>query len=124
MEKENELKVLYYAPGREKPEIRVIKDTLSDKQQLVEGRIEPLYLDCGCVCICNEEGLCNGMAVNRLIYPFGRNAGEPTGIFGPFFVLMDDWTSYDGKTSLDDYIGTVDETCSYIRKIVSERNRH
>ena len=122
MDELNELKVLYFEPGKKNPEIKVIEDTLSEKQKLVGGYIEPLYLDCGCVCICNEEGLCNGMPVNRLVYPSGKGSGEPAGIFGPFFVMMDDWTSYDEKVDLSGYIRSRDETFEYIRKILARKN--
>lgn len=60
------LNVLYVEPNK-LPEKRTIKNTLEDKQKLVNGLIEYTYLrDSNDVAIvCNEEGKILGLPPNR-----------------------------------------------------------
>lgn len=77
------LNVLYVEPNK-LPEKRTIKNTLEDKQKLVNGLIEYTYLrDSNDVAIvCNEEGKILGLPPNRDI---GHDV-----ICGNFFIVGDD----------------------------------
>lgn len=115
-----QLSVLYFEPGKEGRMVS-IPDTLKGKQRLVDGCIEPLYLGDCFVAICNEEGMLNGMPLNRIVYPYGKE-GEPGGIFGPFFVMRSDWTSLDVKPEdLSDYIESISETQRIVSEILNRR---
>lgn len=117
------IKVLYFDPFKEKPEVREIADTLEAKQELVGGLITQVYLDSGYAVICNDEGAINGMVLNRMIFPNGREERESwTGIFGPFFVFRDDWSSFDDKTDwLPDYVATRSESIRYALEILRKK---
>ncbi len=77
------LNVLLVKPN-ELPEKHIIKNTLKEKQKLVDGYIEYTYMD-GCddvAIICNEEGKINNLPINRDI---GHDI-----IFGDFIIVGDD----------------------------------
>ena len=66
------------------PEKHIIKNTLKEKQKLVDGLIEYTYIQ-GCddvAIICNEEGKINNLPINRDI---GHDI-----IFGNFIIVGDD----------------------------------
>lgn len=56
---------------------------LETLQAIVDGNIEPMYLDDGVVLICNEEGKINGMEQNRVLFANGKIADI---IHGTFFL--------------------------------------
>ena len=77
------LNVLLVKPNQ-LPEKHIIKNTLKEKQKLVDGYIEYTYIQ-GCedvAIICNEEGKINNLPINRDI---GHDI-----IFGNFIIVGDD----------------------------------
>ncbi len=79
--KDNMIKVLKIEAGKP-PEIKEIANELHSLQSEVEGYIECVYLDDGCIAVVNEEGKLNGMEPNRRL---GADI-----ICGPFFICGDD----------------------------------
>ena len=75
--KENMIKVVKVEVGQP-PVIKEIENTLTGLQKEVEGNIECVYLNDGCIAVVNEEGKLNGMQPNRRI---GADI-----ICGPFFI--------------------------------------
>ena len=61
------------------PYEKEIVDKLEDIQAVVNGPIQCIYLNGGCLLVCNEEGKLNGMQLNRRI---GNDI-----ITGPFFIV-------------------------------------
>lgn len=81
--KEKKIKCLLVEPY-ELPKEVIIDNTLKEKQRMVGGYIESVYLldDPDVVLICNEAGQMNGMKLNRYI---GYDI-----IAGPFLIVGDD----------------------------------
>ncbi len=75
------LRVVYVEPGRAPYETE-IDSSLRGLQKAVDGLIEPLYLEDGCILVCNEEGKLRGM-------PGNRRLGDSI-IAGPFFICGDE----------------------------------
>ncbi|MEF9970996.1 MAG: DUF3846 domain-containing protein [Oscillospiraceae bacterium] len=82
--KENMITVLKIEVGK-RPEVKEITNRLDALQQEVDGNIECVYMDRGCIAVVNEEGKLNGMEPNRRL---GADI-----ICGPFFICGD---SLDG----------------------------
>lgn len=61
-----DLKVVIVEPGKH-PRMEMIKDTLEEKQRIVDGYIEALDLDDGAVLICNEVGKLIDLKANRKV---------------------------------------------------------
>lgn len=76
-----DLKVVIVEPGKH-PRMEMIKDTLEEKQRIVDGYIEVLDLDDGAVLICNEVGKLIDLKANRKV---GSDI-----IAGTFFIVGDD----------------------------------
>lgn len=91
------LNVLYVEPNK-LPEKRTIKNTLEDKQKLVNGLIEYTYLsDSNDIAIvCNEEGKILGLPPNRDI---GHDV-----ICGNFFIVGDDPELGEDRSLTDEQI--------------------
>ncbi len=83
--KENMIKVVKIEVGQP-PVVKKIENTLDGLQKEVEGNIECVYLDDGCLAIINEEGKLNGMDPNRRL--------ENDIICGPFFICGDDGENF------------------------------
>lgn len=112
-------------------EVVEIEDTLEEKQRLVGGLIEPVYLYDKTgekelyVLVCNEEGLINGSKVNRAVtvYPeqiktYKRDS--TTLICGDFFIMGAGWRSFAGeRKDLDPYLYTFAETLTLFGKIAT-----
>ena len=78
--KENMINILKIEVG-EPPVVKEIPNTLKALQAEVDGLIECVYLEDGCIAIVNEEGKINGMEPNRRM---GADI-----ICGPFFICGD-----------------------------------
>jgi len=91
-ESKNTIRILKIEPQKVPYEKEMAND-LGGIQAEVEGLFQCVYLDDGCVAVCNEEGKINGMELNRRI---GNDM-----IAGPFFIVGD---SEDG-----DFISLTDE---------------
>ena len=93
----NKLRCLLVEPYELPKEIE-IENTLDEKQKIVGGYIECIYLpnDPDVVLICNEEGKINGMKLNRYI---GHDI-----IAGPFLIVGDDYENGDFKSLNDEQI--------------------
>ncbi|MPM90096.1 hypothetical protein SDC9_137213 [bioreactor metagenome] len=78
--KENTIKVLKVEVGQA-PIVKEIANELNALQTEVDGLIECVYLDDGCIAVVNEEGKINGMEPNRRM---GADI-----ICGPFFICGD-----------------------------------
>ena len=87
--KENMIKVVKVEVG-ESPLIKEIANDLSALQAEVDGLIECVYLDDGCIAVVNEEGKINGMEPNR------RRGADI--ICGPFFICGDDGENFASLT--------------------------
>ena len=85
----NLLRVVYVEPGRVPYETE-IDSSLRGLQKAVGGLIEPLYLEDGCILVCNEEGKLHGM-------PGNRRLGDSI-IAGPFFICGDDGENFRSLT--------------------------
>lgn len=83
--KENMIKVVKIEVGQP-PVVKEIENTLDGLQKEVEGNIECVYLDDGCIAVINEEGKINGMEPNRRL---GADI-----ICGPFFICGDDGENF------------------------------
>lgn len=99
LEKDKDLTVLYCEEGC-LPKVMTIKDDLESKQELVKGFIEVIapFDDDICI-ICNEEGKINGMTPNRALLDYDI-------LFGPFFVVGDDWQNAGFKSLTEEQIKT------------------
>lgn len=87
--KENMIKVVKVEVGQ--PTVtKEIENTLAGLQKEVEGNIECVYLNDGCIAVVNEEGKLNGMQPNRRI---GADI-----ICGPFFICGDDGEDFGSLT--------------------------
>lgn len=78
--KENTIRILKIEPQKLPYEKEMVND-LEGIQAEVEGRFQYVYLENGCLAVCNEEGKINGMELNRRI-------GDDI-IAGPFFIVGD-----------------------------------
>ena len=116
------LNVLYVEPNK-LPEKRTIKNTLEDKQKLVNGLIEYTYLsDSNDVAIiCNEEGKILGLPPNRDI---GHDV-----ICGNFFIVGDDPELGEDRSLTEEqidkyskYFGkeSIEKTKEKIQKILND----
>lgn len=83
--KENMIKVVKIEVGQP-PVVKEIENTLDGLQNEVDGNIECVYLDDGCIAVINEEGKINGMEPNRRM---GADI-----ICGPFFICGDDGENF------------------------------
>lgn len=100
--KENMIKVLKVDVGQA-PIVKEIANELNALQAEVNGLIECVYLDDGCIAVVNEEGKINGMEPNRRL---GTDI-----ICGPFFICGD---TADGEfASLSE-----EETAKYSQQFV------
>lgn len=124
------LNVLYVEPNK-LPEKRTIKNTLEDKQKLVNGLIEYTYLsDSNDVAIiCNEEGKILGLPPNRDI---GHDV-----ICGNFFIVGDDpelgedrslteeqiekYSKYFGKGRIQTRVIEKDNSKQTIQEVIAEK---
>ena len=86
---ENLLRVVYVEPGRAPYETE-IDSSLRGLQKAVGGLIEPLYLEDGCILVCNEEGKLHGM-------PGNRRLGDSI-IAGPLFICGDEGENFRSLT--------------------------
>jgi len=82
------IRVLVVEPNK-LPKEEIIPNRLQDKQKIVDGLIEYVYLeeDRDVVIICNEEGKINGSEPNRYI---GHDV-----LFGTFIIVGDNDTGED-----------------------------
>ena len=82
------IRVLVVEPNK-LPKEEIIPNRLQDKQKIVDGLIEYVYLeeDRDVVIICNEEGRINGSEPNRYI---GHDV-----LFGTFIIVGDNDTGED-----------------------------
>ena len=82
------IRVLVVEPNK-LPKEEIIPNRLQDKQKIVDGLIEYVYLeeDRDVVIICNEEGKINGSEPNRY---FGHDV-----LFGTFIIVGDNDTGED-----------------------------
>ena len=87
------IRVLKIIPG-EHPEETKIKTSLSDLQQCVDGYIEFVELEEGCVLMCNEEGKIKGLEPNRIL-------GDDIVIGNIFIFRIDDDGDADSLTDDD-----------------------
>lgn len=87
--KENMIKVVKVEVG-EPPVVKEIANDLDALQAEVDGPIECVYLDDGCIAVVNEEGKINGMEPNRRM---GADI-----ICGPFFICGDDGEKFSSLT--------------------------
>ena len=92
--KEKEVKVLLKRVAQ-KPETKIIKNTLEAKQELVDGLIEVVSFD-DVLLICNEEGKLLNMSPN-LIFDYDYIAGD-------CFLIGDDYENGDFKSLTDEQI--------------------
>ena len=105
-EKEKEVKILLKRVGLN-PEVMMIPNTLEDKQRLVNGYIENVYIDDLDVdLICNEEGKLLNMKPN-LLFPYDYIAGD-------CFFIGDDINHGEYKSLTDEQIQKIKE---YIKDI-------
>lgn len=74
------IRVLKVEPQKA-PYVKEINNSLAGCQAEVEGLIECIYLEDGCLAVVNDEGKMNGMELNRRL----RNDI----IAGPFFICSD-----------------------------------
>ena len=109
------IKILKIEPGK-KPEIKEIEDGLKSLQDEVQGDIEAVYpFDDNVGIICNEEGIINGMAMNRALYD---DDGEMYDIIaGPFLVvgLTEDSFSSLSDEMLSKYSEQFDKPEKFVR---------
>lgn len=71
----NTMKVLVCEPHK-RPYIKDIEHTLENLQDIVGGYIQALYpFEDEAAVICNEEGLCLGLELNRNVEGYGPVAG-------------------------------------------------
>lgn len=87
--KDNTIKVVKIEVGQP-PEVKEIENSLNSLQKEVDGLIECVYLDDGCIAIINEEGKINGMEPNRRV---GADI-----ICGPFLICGDDGENFGSLT--------------------------
>lgn len=87
--KENMIKVAKVEVGQA-PIVKEIANELNALQAEVDGLIECVYLDDGCIAVVNEEGKINGMEPNRRM---GADI-----ICGPFFICGDDGENFASLT--------------------------
>lgn len=87
--KENMIKVVKVEVGQP-PVTKEIENTLAGLQKEVDGNIECICLDDGCIAVINEEGKLNDMQPNRRI---GADI-----ICGPFFICGDDDEDFGSLT--------------------------
>lgn len=87
--KENMIKVVKVEVGQA-PIVKEIANELNALQAEVDGLIECVYLDDGCIAVVNEEGKINGMEPNRRM---GADI-----ICGPFFICGDDGENFASLT--------------------------
>lgn len=78
---EGTMRALYVEPGKAPFETE-IPNCLEAEQQAVKGLIDLVYLDCGAILICNDEGKLIGMEGNRVL-------DNGTIIAGPFLIVGD-----------------------------------
>ncbi len=78
---EGSMRALYVEPGKAPFETE-IPNCLEAEQQAVKGLIDLVYLDCGAILICNDEGKLIGMEGNRVL-------DNGSIIAGPFLVVGD-----------------------------------
>ena len=77
-----QIEILVVEPGK-KPYVKTIDNSLQAMQEVVEGYIEPIYLDDVAIVV-NEEGKVNKLPLNRSLYD---ESGERFDIIaGTFFV--------------------------------------
>lgn len=100
---ENTIRVLKIEPGKE-PYVKEIDNDYEASQREVEGLIDCLGFDDGCVVVLNDESKINGMEPNRR---YGNDI-----ICGPFFICGD---SRDG-----DFTSLTDEQIEKYSKMFSE----
>lgn len=62
----NKIRILVVEPNQE-PKVAKIKNELSSLQEIVNGLIEIVELECNVDIVCNEEGKINNLEVNRII---------------------------------------------------------
>lgn len=79
------MKVLFVEPNKE-PVEHEVANTLAAMQALVHGPIEGIYLEPGCILVCNEEGWLEEMPYNRRV--------QGMQIYGPFFLCGVDGAEY------------------------------
>lgn len=75
------IRILKVEPGRA-PLVKEMNNDLAGIQKEIEGYFQCVYLEDGCLLVCNEEGKINGMGLNRRV---GYDI-----IAGPFFIVGDD----------------------------------
>ena len=97
MKIQRKIKVLVVEPN-ELPKIKEIPNTLSAKQQIVDGYIEYTYLENenDIAIICNEEGKINGLPLNRDI---GYDI-----IAGTFIIVGDDGVTGEDRSLNEEQI--------------------
>ena len=114
------IKVLFYETGAE-PKLLEIENTLEAMQKLVGGHIEHLTFSNGYSVICNEDGICRRLPINRIVYPFGKDESTETGIFGDFFIVKEgaeEFLSVDPDVNLTHYIASIAETEKIVQRII------
>lgn len=84
------MKIVYKGVGTP-PEIRKIKGTLKEMQDMVGGFIEPIQLTNRIYCVCNEEGIREGLQPNFQIPNF-----LSTILGNAFFISQNDEGEFAG----------------------------
>ncbi len=77
------MEVVYVKPSCE-PSVQKVGTGLRDMQRVVEGLVEPFFLEDDVAILCNEEGKLNGMPANRPVFDKEGNLLDT--IYGPFMV--------------------------------------
>ena len=90
------MKVLVIEPHK-KPYTQEVEHTLENLQRIVDGLIEPIYLDDVAIVV-NEEGKINGLPFNRALRDENRRILDL--LFGTFFIcgLFADWVKKTSRT--------------------------
>lgn len=77
------MQVLVVEPER-RPEVRDIDGSLKTMQEIVDGLIQPIYLDDSVALLCNDEGKLMNLTANRGLRD--KNGQIYDIVFGTFFL--------------------------------------
>ena len=89
------MKILYFEQGKA-PEVRNIKRDLAVEQKLVGGYIEVYPVNDEILIICDEEGWCKGLPINRVVVD--RQGIIHQAIRGNFFVCAEGGEDFKSLT--------------------------